>query len=588
MIARFFHRAIGRIVIPAFLMIALTGCSQAEPKQPAIPACLSVSGTGHIASLTCLTETPQALAKVELEAQIAPPDGNVYDDDDISVTLRAIGPDGQALSVIGFYYVPYATFLDYQINYNAGEPSWRFRFSPPCAGWWEAAVTVDYANGVSETLSGIRFQVAEPSDSRGFLSVEPNHRQTFCFENGDDFVVIGQNIAWSTGNPSNYYAELFKKLSQSGGNFARIWLTQWDLALQTAGCRPDDLSGGMYRAAQLDTILQSAEQYGIYVELCVFHHGQFSTNANPVWDGCCYNSSFPTGYLSHPSEFFRNERALEDTRDYLRYIVARWGYSTHIMSWQLFNEADLTEHGLRPLYQWHQDMCDYIRSIDWQGHMVTTSTAGRFGVSSLPCFDYVCGHWYSYETADKLCQVQTTGHTQHQKPYLFDEAGNGQLDGNLISIRQQNWAGLMGGGGGVAVNWYWQQSDRIDGYYQTFRPVADFAARIPWSDPQRQIHPLSSLSGNHPQVGAVGYSGPRYAYLWLFDLEFSNTNRTETVFEGYQVTVSLSSGAYSVQWIDPQTGETVQTDTATAANGSLTLKAPTFSRDLLVAAEPCV
>lgn len=38
-------------------------------------------------------------------------------------------------------------------------------------------------------------------------------------------------------------------------------------------------------------------------------------------------------------DFFTNERARADYKQRLRYLVARYGYSTSIFAWEFFNEV---------------------------------------------------------------------------------------------------------------------------------------------------------------------------------------------------------------------------------------------------------
>lgn len=43
------------------------------------------------------------------------------------------------------------------------------------------------------------------------------------------------------------------------------------------------------------------------------------------------------------SDFFIDERAIADYKNRLRYIVARYGYSTSVFAWEFFNEVHSTE-----------------------------------------------------------------------------------------------------------------------------------------------------------------------------------------------------------------------------------------------------
>lgn len=81
------------------------------------------------------------------------------------------------------------------------------------------------------------------------------------------------------------------------------------------------------------------------------------------------------------------------TRNKLRYVVARWGYSTNIAAWEFFNEIDnavftqqdslLIPHDAVTL--WHGEMSRYLKDIGPYQHLVTTSVPHRdiLGMNSI-------------------------------------------------------------------------------------------------------------------------------------------------------------------------------------------------------------
>lgn len=93
----------------------------------------------------------------------------------------------------------------------------------------------------------------------------------------------------------------------------------------------------------MDKVLELAEQKGIYIMLTFINHGQFSTKVNPQWNENPWNKK-NGGILTKPEEFFTNTEAKKQFKKIIRYIIARWGYSTNIMSWELFNEVSWTDN----------------------------------------------------------------------------------------------------------------------------------------------------------------------------------------------------------------------------------------------------
>lgn len=83
--------------------------------------------------------------------------------------------------------------------------------------------------------------------------------------------------------------------------------------------------------------MERAERHGIYFQLVLQHHGQYTTT-NSNWDENPWNAE-NGGFLNTPEEFLTSERAKELTRRKYRYIMARWSYSPQIMAWELFNEV---------------------------------------------------------------------------------------------------------------------------------------------------------------------------------------------------------------------------------------------------------
>ncbi|MCZ0212168.1 hypothetical protein OZK63_43170, partial [Streptomyces sp. UMAF16] len=66
------------------------------------------------------------------------------------------------------------------------------------------------------------------------------------------------------------------------------------------------------------------------------HHGQVSTTVNPEWNNNPYNIA-NGGPCNNTWDFFSNSTAKNLFKNRMRYIIARYGYSNTIMSWELFN-----------------------------------------------------------------------------------------------------------------------------------------------------------------------------------------------------------------------------------------------------------
>jgi endo-1,4-beta-mannosidase len=71
-------------------------------------------------------------------------------------------------------------------------------------------------------------------------------------------------------------------------------------------------------------------------------------------------------------QFFLNPLTREMYRDKIRYVVARWGYSTNIFSWEFWNEIESVEPK-EGIFAWMREMTAYLRSVDPWRHLIKSS-----------------------------------------------------------------------------------------------------------------------------------------------------------------------------------------------------------------------
>ncbi len=177
------------------------------------------------------------------------------------------------------------------------------------------------------------------------------------------------------------------------------------------------------------------------------HHGQFSTTTDSNWSQNPYNlanAGADGGFLSKAEDFFTDPRAIQLTKNKFRYIVARWGYSSAILAWEIFNEVQYTDGWQKnraSVVAWHDQMAKYIASIDPFDHLITTSsdTTGFDALWSLGSIDVVQVHHYGGETGGFIndMAVRLAG---YGKPVLLGEFGAGKT--GSISNPESNVAGL--------------------------------------------------------------------------------------------------------------------------------------------------
>ena len=300
---------------------------------------------------------------------------------------------------------------------------------------------------------------------RSFVSIDPQHPQHFAFDDGRRFVPVGGNIPWLLSPEDSlekrlipYYQKRFEQFANAGLNWARIWMAHWsrlnlDWLEEDLVDQPEP--GWLVQdvAENWDRIIASAESTGVYIQMVLQHHGQYSTETNPKWAFNPWNGAFPNGFLEKPADFFTSERARQLSKQKYRYIIARWGYSPAVLAWELFNEVhwvdairyDFNEAAVA---NWHSEMADYIRSIDMHNHLITTSTE-QIASPIYARMDFVQPHMYPMNMLDNMRHIDPV-YDSLSKPVFFGEYGDDHL--NLSEEQKQNasavvppvWAGLMG------------------------------------------------------------------------------------------------------------------------------------------------
>jgi len=78
--------------------------------------------------------------------------------------------------------------------------------------------------------------------------------------------------------------------------------------------------------------------------------------SNNFWKTNPYNE-LNGGPCAKPNDFFTNAKARAIYQKRLRYFVARYGYSPHLLAWQFFNEIDNVFGPLNgnDVVAWHQE-----------------------------------------------------------------------------------------------------------------------------------------------------------------------------------------------------------------------------------------
>ncbi|MBD3176287.1 MAG: DUF5060 domain-containing protein, partial [Armatimonadia bacterium] len=323
----------------------------------------------------------QRLSPVEWTLPLTSEDLNPYDTRQIIVDVVLTAPSGEVLMVPAFWHEAFDRSREgeAEVLTPSSEGEWRVRFTPTEAGEYTSEVQVGVpALGRAEE-AGPTLQVSD-ADGRGFLRVNEANNRYFVFDDGSPYFALGHNVCWPHPEWKTYdYEDYFASMAEAGETYSRLWLGPgWSVfSLQ----HDDELEWFDQKAAwRLDYVLDLAEQHGIYLMLCFESFNYLrQTDPYPAWDQTPYRAE-AGGPISEPAEFFTNEEAKRWFQNRLRYLIARHGHSTHVLSWQFWNEVDLTEgYDGDVVGPWHEEMARFVKDVDVYDHLVTTSFANTRG-----------------------------------------------------------------------------------------------------------------------------------------------------------------------------------------------------------------
>ncbi len=315
------------------------------------------------------------------------------------------------------------------------------------------------------------FTVKTVADPHGNVGIDPRNPRRFAFADGSPYYPLGANLAWPEGPQTRaaFYENAFAAFRKAGLNWSRLWMSHWggtNLDWTQDDLAPSPPPGTLHpQVIELwDRIVDSAEAHGIRLQMVFQHHGQLSTGANANWQFNPWNTA-NGGFLDSPVAFFSDPKARALTKLKYRYIVARWGYSSAIMAWELFNEAMWTDarNGTAAdnaaIATWHAEMADFVRSIDAHRHLVTTSD-DYLDEPLYAKMDYYQPHLYASHLLPSA-RFFDPPVAALDRPVFYGEAGedndprlaDGPRSGGPLTL-PIIWSSLMSDAAAPAQYWY--------------------------------------------------------------------------------------------------------------------------------------
>lgn len=458
----------------------------------------------------------RAWERFELRVAGVPEAGNPLDPDQLRVDAVFEPPDGAALTVPGFWYRTYTRRLegDREVLTPAGPPEWRIRFLPQTSGMHRVSVQVFTNAQPAGPPASLSFEAAPAAASearRGFVRIAASGR-FFATSDGRALPLIGHCVCWYHSRGTYDYDTWLAAMSAAGENYTRLWMAPWAFGIEAEA--HTGLNYRLDRAWQLDHVFEEAARRGVYLMLCFDYHGMFETQpdywgGNDNWKINPYNAA-NGGPCTTQNEFFTRPEARARYQKRLRYLIARYGWSPHLLAWQFFNEIDNVYRHLKPadVAAWHAEMAGWLKAHDPWRHLVTTSLTGgsdRADIWSLPQLDFAMYHAYAQaQPAAALPEIVHRFLSRYGKPVMIGEFGTDwrgwrrEQDPHLRGWRQGLWAGALSGSVGTAMSWWWE-SIHAENLYLTFTALRDIVNPAGWGEGNWQ--PLDfEIAGEPPST----------------------------------------------------------------------------------------
>ncbi len=449
---------------------------------------LLVTAQPVINSITPFNTVVEQYGKFEARVNLSATFTNPYDYEQVAVSAIFSGPGGQQKKVDGFY------MIDYNLNktngslMQVGSGEFRIRFAPHIPGQWTYTVSVTTPSG-NASFAAQQFTCTGVFSSQNKGFIRSNKTNYLSFDNGEQYIAVGLNMAWQSGNIYTSFNNWLSKLADNGGNFIRLWHAHWGLGIEWQngnngfeGLRRYKQSNCFYQ----DWMFDFCAEKGIYIMLTLQHHGQVSSQVNPNWNESPYNSK-NGGPCVNTWDFFTNEIARNHTKNRYRYILARWGYSRAILTWELFNEVEWTDQFSsvkNNVANWHYEMAAYLKKNDPYSHPVTTSYAhDQYDpqVWAHPDIDITQTHYYigTSQIQRALANGVQKYLTDFGKPTLNGEfglnttgSGLSSLDPDGIHLHNCYWGSLFGGAMGTGMSWWWDNYIDPRNLWYHFAPIS--------------------------------------------------------------------------------------------------------------------
>jgi hypothetical protein len=382
---------------------------------------------------------------------------------------------------------------------------------------------------------------------RSFVRVSPRDSRYFELSDGSPYVPIGLNMIAPYGKTEQEalarMEQWMKSLSDNGGNYIRIWLSNnfFDVEHEKSGRYDEE------KAKRIDTVLDMARRHNIRVKMTIEHFRHFFGQTQR-WAAKPFYHVSQGGPAKDMDDFFQGERSREQFKKKLDFYANRYADEPAIFAWELWNEMDTVR--AKGYMEWTEEMLAELKKR-FPKNMVTQSL-GSFDNNSkreryrrlclMKDNDFANVHRYlDLGAALDACKgpvdilaadaVRELRAFTQDKPILLAESGavepshSGPFklykkDRAGIILHDVIFAPFFAGAAGTGQNWHWDQYVAPMNLWFQFGRFAEALKDI--DPPAENFEPIEI---DHPRLRVYVLRGKHTLLAWCRDKQ--NTWQTE-------------------------------------------------------------
>ena len=341
------------------------------------------------------------------------------------------------------------------------------------------------------------------------------------------------------------YCKTLRHLKESGANYYRYIASPWQTEIEFEHL--GDYSNRMTNAWEFDNILDTTKALGLKMHFNMAVHFNWDRpngDGKIYWDWSASGDSLNTpitpwgldgcfrdidsGYcyrkdldMEDPTDFFTDAEAIKHYKNRIRYMEARWGYSTEIAVTEILSEAShvgsycelvYTEgHGCgaasgsikRPyeedfltfpitIMNWHTTMANYMKDSLKTSHLISVSSAGPPDITNGDHSYFIenvdINTFNNYQlainnvenSAGYVRDYQSIEGYNTDKPFMHSEYGTGTgvyLCDNNASFIHRVYTGSFVGVAALPMTWDSQFDE--EGAWHHLQKVTELMEGIP-------------------------------------------------------------------------------------------------------------